>query len=157
MRDERRIDRVLNVIGDYWKIVPDWRLGQLITNVFGNRDIFYLVSGWGRQYMYDINCLEVFSTLRGVINKLLRIYYDLPFFMNKVAYFDWVLIISCFYIIKKKKYKYLIPLSALVAVLLSCLASPLNGSYRYILPIIFSLPVILLIDYIVYRECKESL
>jgi hypothetical protein len=42
MRDERRIDRVLNVIGDYWKIVPDWRLGQLITNVFGNRDIFYL-------------------------------------------------------------------------------------------------------------------
>ena len=122
----------------------------------GNRDIFYLVSSWGRQYIYNIHCLDIFSTLRGVINKLLRIYYDLPFFMNKVAYFDWVLIISCFYIIRKKKYKYLIPMSALIAVLLSCLASPLNGSYRYILPIIFSLPVILSIDYIVYRECKNS-
>ena len=147
----------------YLKKYPNIYVESVVNSTFwyfypgGNRDIFYLVSGWGRQYMYDINCLEVFSTLRGVINKLLRIYYDLPFFMNKVAYFDWVLIISCFYIIKKKKYKYLIPLSALVAVLLSCLASPLNGSYRYILPIIFSLPVILLIDYIVYRECKESL
>lgn len=42
MRDIRRIDRVLNILGDYWKLVPDWRLGQLITNVFGNGDIFYL-------------------------------------------------------------------------------------------------------------------
>lgn len=42
MRDIRRIDRVLNILGDYWKLVPDWRLGQLITNVFGGKDIFYL-------------------------------------------------------------------------------------------------------------------
>ena len=42
MRDIRRIDRILEVLGDYWKLVPDWRLGQLISNVFGNNDIFYL-------------------------------------------------------------------------------------------------------------------
>lgn len=42
MRDVRRIDRILEVLGDYWKLVPDWRLGQLIKNVFGNNDIFYL-------------------------------------------------------------------------------------------------------------------
>ena len=42
MRDVRRIDRILEVLGDYWKLVPDWRLGQLIKNGFGNNDIFYL-------------------------------------------------------------------------------------------------------------------
>lgn len=42
MRDIRRIDRILGVLGDYWKLVPDWRLGQLIKNIFGNNDIFYL-------------------------------------------------------------------------------------------------------------------
>lgn len=42
MRDIRRIDRILEVLGDYWKLVPDWRLGQLISNIFGNNDIFYL-------------------------------------------------------------------------------------------------------------------
>lgn len=130
----------------YWYFYPS-----------GNRDALYLVSDWGRSNIYfNINCISIFSTVRGVVNRLLHIYYQLPFFMNKVAYFDWMLIFSCFYIIRKKKYKYLIPLSALVAVLLSCLASPLNGSYRYILPIIFSLPIILSIDYIVYKECNDD-
>ena len=63
--------------------------------------------------------------------------------MNQVAYYDWLLIFSCFYIIKKKKYKYLIPLTPLLATLLSCLASPVNGSFRYIMPIIFSVPIII--------------
>ena len=138
------VESVIN--STYWYFYPD-----------GNRDVLYLMSGWGRDYIYDIECISMFSILRGVVNKLLHFYYKLPFFMNKVAYFDWILILSSFYIFKKKKYKYLVPLSALIAVLLSCLASPLNGSYRYVLPIIFSMPVILSINYIVYRESKESL
>jgi len=148
----------------YLKKYPTIYVESVINSTYlyfypgGNRDAFYLMNSWDRvDGYYNIDCLAMFSTIRGVVNKLLNFYYKLPFFLHKVAYFDWVLIFSCFYIIKKKKYKYLIPLSALVAVFLSCLASPLNGNYRYILPIIFSLPMILSIDYIVYRECKESL
>lgn len=130
----------------YWYFYP-----------YGNRDELYLAAGWGRvDDIYGIDCIPMFSIVRGSINRLLHIYYRLPFFLNKVAYFDWILIGSCFYIIKKKKYKYLIPLSALIAVLLSCLASPLNGSYRYILPIVYSVPILFAIDYVVYRECKEK-
>lgn len=130
----------------YWYFYP-----------YGNRDAMYLAVGWGRvDDIYSIDCISAFSTIRVIVNKLLYLYYRLPFFLNKVAYFDWILLGSCFYIIKKKKYKYLIPLSALMAVLLSCLASPLNGSYRYILPIIYSVPVIFAIDYIVYKECKND-
>ena len=65
-----------------------------------------------------------------------------------------VLFCSCsvIYIIYKKKYKYIVPLTPFFAILLSCIFSPVNGSFRYILPIIFSVPIILSIDYLVYRN-----
>lgn len=33
MRDPKRIDGILKVVGKYWKENPDLRLGQLILNV----------------------------------------------------------------------------------------------------------------------------
>ena len=33
MRDPKRIDDFLNRLGECWKKVPDWRFGQLISNV----------------------------------------------------------------------------------------------------------------------------
>lgn len=39
MRDINRIDEFLEELGKIWKEkCPDWRLGQLICNVFGNMD-----------------------------------------------------------------------------------------------------------------------
>lgn len=105
---------------------------------------------------FDIESLSAFKHVRDLLNKLISIYYRLPFFINKVAYYDWFLIFSFGYIVSKKKYKYLIPMMPLCAVLLMCLASPLNGSFRYILPIVFSAPIIASIDYLVYKECREN-
>ena len=33
MREKERIDRILKKIEKIWKLNPDWRLGQLISNV----------------------------------------------------------------------------------------------------------------------------
>ena len=33
MRDPKRIDDFLKRLGECWKQVPDWRFGQLISNV----------------------------------------------------------------------------------------------------------------------------
>ena len=118
-----------------------------------NRDILELkrYSLWDDTF-FNITSNEEHDDERKVVNYMYDFYYKMPFFMNNVAYYDWVLIISFIYIIKKKKYKYLIPLSPLIAVLLSCLASPVNGCMRYILPIVFSLPIIISVDYIVWKE-----
>ena len=35
MRNPDRIDPFLKRLGDMWKKVPDWRFGQLISNVIG--------------------------------------------------------------------------------------------------------------------------
>lgn len=42
MRDPKRIDRICDLLEDFWKQVPDWRLGQLISNVIGRRDPFFI-------------------------------------------------------------------------------------------------------------------
>lgn len=102
----------------------------------------------------DIKAPGVFVNVRRTITVLIKIFYKLPFFINQVAYYDWLLVLSCVYIMLKKKWKYIIPLTPLLATLLTCLASPVNGSFRYILPIVFSVPIIISIICMVYNENK---
>lgn len=46
MRDPNRITEVLKELEEFWKQVPDWRLGQVISNfsyeLTGNNDPFYM-------------------------------------------------------------------------------------------------------------------
>lgn len=44
MRNPDRIDKFCNELAKYWHMVPDWRFGQLISNVLGQeckKDIFF--------------------------------------------------------------------------------------------------------------------
>lgn len=42
-RQADRIDPFLKKLGEYWKLVPDWRFGQLMVNFLGQlpRDPFF--------------------------------------------------------------------------------------------------------------------
>ena len=42
MRDPNRIDVICDLLRDVWKQYPDWRLGQLIFNLTGKYDCFYV-------------------------------------------------------------------------------------------------------------------
>ena len=42
MRNKDRIGPILDRLGKCWKKVPDWRLGQVISNIFGTHDLFHL-------------------------------------------------------------------------------------------------------------------
>ena len=46
MRNPERIPEILKELEKFWKQVPDWRLGQVISNlnyeILGNNDPFYL-------------------------------------------------------------------------------------------------------------------
>ena len=107
---------------------------------------------------YHLGPVSIFNVPRAIINYVLCYFYTSPFFVwfSNVALIDWLLIFSFIYIFVMKKYKYLIPLFPLISILLVCLASPVNGCARYILPIIFSVPIVLAIDYIVYCESMEK-
>ncbi len=38
MRDPERIDVFCDKLKEYWHKVPDWRFGQLVSNIFGQSD-----------------------------------------------------------------------------------------------------------------------
>lgn len=42
MRDPNRIDVICDLLKEVWKQYPDWRLGQLIFNLTGKYDNFYV-------------------------------------------------------------------------------------------------------------------
>jgi len=44
MRDPDRIGRIIIKLGLAWQLVPDWRLGQLISNLLGPgpHDVFHI-------------------------------------------------------------------------------------------------------------------
>ena len=47
MRDINRIEPMLELIKELWKVYPDWRLGQLIQNAaarsgWKSNDVFYI-------------------------------------------------------------------------------------------------------------------
>ena len=61
MRNQQRIQKILDLLEKAWKKVPDWRLGQLIENIA--RDM-----GWDDAYYMEDDDLE----------KELRKHIDLP-------------------------------------------------------------------------------
>lgn len=43
MRDPKRIDRITKILNEMWHKYPDWRLGQLISNLAPrSRDVFFV-------------------------------------------------------------------------------------------------------------------
>jgi len=43
MRDPKRIKSIVKLLEQAWELVPNWRLGQLISNLLGNgpQDVFF--------------------------------------------------------------------------------------------------------------------
>ena len=42
MRDPKRIDEFCNKLAQLWHKVPDWRFSQLMENMLGPNDFFYM-------------------------------------------------------------------------------------------------------------------
>ena len=42
MRDQNRIDNILQQLAEIWKQYPDLRLGQLLLNVLGDPALYYI-------------------------------------------------------------------------------------------------------------------
>lgn len=55
MRDPARIKEMIDKFEDIWEVVPDWRFGQLLSNLFGyiGRDPFYIEDDKMDDILYD--------------------------------------------------------------------------------------------------------
>lgn len=59
MRNPERISEILKELEKFWKQVPDWRLGQVISNlnyeIMGDNDPFYLEDKYLLQILKNKN------------------------------------------------------------------------------------------------------
>jgi len=53
MRDEKRIPKIIKLLEEAWTLVPDWRLGQLISNLVGSgrQDVFHPEDDQWEEYL----------------------------------------------------------------------------------------------------------
>ena len=159
---EEELDDFWKVYFKYFKKYPKVYIASFINGIYAyffpevgeTKGIIKIDNRIGESSKFEIVNLDKFEDARYIHKALQDIFIKLPFFsfFNHVAFHDWFLILSVIYIIKKKCYKYIVPISSLIAIFLSCLISPVNGSFRYILPIVFSVPLILAIDYFCYDK-----
>ena len=84
------------------------------------------------------------ATPRPCSNKLFLSAYYTPVirYLHRAGVYTWILIVLLSYLIYRKKYKEIICFVPVVVMLLTNIASPVNGSIRYTMPIMAALPVL---------------
>lgn len=121
-----------------------------INNTYGY--FFPLKTNWYIYYRYDkrlsesgfdyhFNDLNELRTYLSVIGNAFPYVPLLNLFVN-IGFNTWLILIMTMYLLYKKKYKYLIYLLPSLVLILICVASPANTYFRYVLPYVFSMPLL---------------
>lgn len=64
---------------------------------------------------------------------------------DSCAFYTWSIVLIVYYLFTKKRYLYLVPFGAVVLMILTCIASPVNGTFRYFAPIAASFPALIVL------------
>ena len=105
--------------------------------------------------LFDFNFIGAFSDMRTAIYNLSYILYKMPVInlLYCPATYTWALLFVIYFIMREKKYKFLISAVPICIALLINMISPVNGYLRYMLPIMAMLPILLL--FVMFREKEE--
>lgn len=71
------------------------------------------------------------------------------------GFYTWLVVLFLLKFIIDKKIKLIVPFIPSLVVLLFCFVSPINGLWRYIYPIIYSMPILISYYIFVYNSKKE--
>ncbi len=105
--------------------------------------------------IFNITLNENTEGERATIYNVHKAIRDLPVIgmIYSVGFHIDFLLIAIGYLIHKKEYRMIIVLMPLLVTILICIASPINGHWRYALPIIMSFPIIIsIIMYVALNE-----
>jgi len=130
---------------------PETYIAATINNTFG----YYYPNThhWYIYYEYDSRLEEAgfnyhYNNLENIRNILSSYGVSFPYIpvlglIVNIGFSTWLIIIIFAYIIKLKQYKYLNYLIPSIILILVCIASPVNTYFRYALPNVFSIPIII--------------
>ena len=149
---------VKNYFGVWFKYLlkrPLTYVDATVNNIYG---YFYPnTSRWYLYYSYNTKLKDAgfdyhynnLSGLRSVLSGLGNSFQFVPvlgLFVN-IGFTVWIYLYLLTYLITSKNKKYILILLPALSLILVCMASPANAYFRYAMPYIFSLPVVLAILY----------
>lgn len=122
-----------NTYGYYYPLTSDWYIYTKYNKVLKEHQFSY--------HYNNLGMLRFVLIIFGVLFPFLPI---IGLFVN-IGFSTWILLFMIFYLIYKKKYKNILPYLPSILVFMVCLVSPVNTYFRYMLPNIFAMPVMLAI------------
>lgn len=131
---------------------PDTYINATLNNTYG---YFYPdKTNWYVYFKYDTRILENdlvdyrYNGLSGLRDLLSGfgcgfLYIFGLGLISNIGFNTWVLLFVIFSLLIKKKYKYILALLPMILSLLICFVSPVNTYFRYTMPYIFSMPLVI--------------
>lgn len=95
--------------------------------------------------------------LRNIINVYANVFPYIPVIglLSNIGFNTWVVLILSVYLISSKNKKYLISLMPLYGSILFCIIGPANTYFRYTMPYVFCLPVLMMVIFVSIKEDKK--
>ena len=96
---------------------------------------------------FDYHYIEELRGARENIKTLTDISKKIPLisWVNNIAFNVWAIIIIFVYLIYTKKFRYIVYIMPFISIILVCIASPINAYFRYAIPYVFAMPLIIAI------------
>lgn len=139
---------------------PNIYIDATINNTYG---YFYpFKTNWYIYYKYDTKIKHNgfnyhYNNLENSRNLLSGFGVIFPFIpiiglISNIGFNTWILFFLTTYLIYKKRYRYIAFLIPSFIVLLVCVASPVNTYFRYAMPYIFAMPIIIAL----FNDCTKE-
>lgn len=100
-----------------------------------------------------------YRKLRKNINKMLKLLEETPIIslVINIGFNTWLILGMVTYLLYKKKYKYIVCFTPILSILLVCCASPVNAYFRYAMPYLFAMPLLISIFLNIFqKEVKKE-
>lgn len=128
----------------YYAIVPRWAEGA------GNMNAGMCIWGWQStewfaSEQFDFSYDEGTEAFRDALATWADVWDRTPILnlTDCIALYTWFTVVLFLWLARRKQRAYLIPIIVVQLVILTCIASPVNGSFRYFAPVAASCPVLL--------------
>lgn len=131
----------------YYVFVPrqaehagNWNSGMTYFNWLGGYGAFH-------SEFFDLSYVKKTEVVRDVLANWADIWDNLPLLSltDTCAFYTWFIVLSGIYLICRKRFCELIAIVALLLMVVTCIASPVNDCFRYFSPVAAAAPLVLLL------------
>ncbi|ETP72231.1 hypothetical protein UYO_1755 [Lachnospiraceae bacterium JC7] len=115
----------------------------------GNWNCGMTIFDWVKDTRYpdEFTCdyVGIFESLRGILDDWAKLWDEIPLLSltDVMPLYTWCIVLFGGMILKKRDYMMLIPVFAMILMILTCVASPVNGCFRYFIPVAAAFPMML--------------